>query len=344
MILSRAPFRVTLGGGGTDLPAYYDKHGGFVLAMGLDKHMYLAVNPSMVDRHVRVLYTKTETVNHPDELRHELAREALKLHGVHSSIEIASIADLPSGTGLGSSSCYLVGLLHALRAHLRQFCSLEHLAEEAWRLEHQLGGPVGHHNSYSAVFGGMTVMEFAPNGGVKVRPARVKPSTLPDFIANTHLYFTGVRGGDPGILRDRVEALRAGGESPAHQAVQTNLHAIKDIGYAILEALETENYDDFGLLMDRHWQAKKSMSSKVNLPGLDELYQEVKDRFGVLGGKVSGVGGGGCILVYAPSKHRELTDFMQRRGLQRLHYGIDFEGVKVVSDISAPHQQQRLVE
>ncbi len=332
MILTRTPFRSTLGGGGTDLPSYYEKHGGLILAMGLDKYMYVTCNPPVVDQLVRVQYTKSETVEHPDQLQHDLAREALKRHKVFSQMEVSSLADLPAGTGLGSSSCYLVGLLTALRAYKRDYCSLHDLAEEACDIElNTLEKSIGKQDQYMAAYGGMTVLEIAKDGTVDVRSANINPSTLSDFVANTQLYWTGVRRSAPQILQEQDDAMRIE-EAPCHDRIQGALHGIKETGYGILEAIESSNYDDFGSLMDTHWQYKKSMSAKISIPGIDELYTDVKKRFGVLGGKVSGAGGGGFFMVYAPKAHTELTTFMERAGLKRMHYNLEFEGTKVVSN------------
>ncbi len=332
MILSRTPFRVTLGGGGTDLPSYYRKHGGFLVAMGLDKYMYVAINPPIVGRHVRVVYTKSETVAHPDQLLHELAREALKRHGIYSQLEVASMADLPAGTGLGSSSCYLVGLLAALRAYRRNHCSMQELAEEACDIElNVLKKAIGKQDQFMAAFGGMTVLEIGKDGKVAVRAAKLNAASLADFIANTHMYYTGVRRSAPDILKDQDAAMKSE-QAASHEVVQGALHSIKEIGYQVLDAVEKENYDDFGKLMDDHWQHKKRMSAKIAIPGIDELYREVKQRFGVLGGKVSGAGGGGFFMVYAPKQHSELNGFMEAHGLRRMHYGLEFEGAKIISN------------
>ncbi len=336
MIVTKTPFRVTLAGGGTDLPSYYERHGGMILAMGIDLHMYVSILTSQVDRRLRVQYTKTEVVDHPDQLQHELVREALKRYRIYSRMEVSSIADLPSGAGLGSSSCYMVGLLTALRAYRRTPCTKQELAEEACELEiNRLKMPIGKQNQYMATFGGMTALEIDSAGGVVVREAKVNPSTLPDLLANTQLYYTGVRRSEPGILRDQDAAMRAEG-SPRHDLVQGCLHGIKAVGYGILEAIEGENYDEFGRLMDQHWQHKRQMSPKIMIPGIQELYDNVKRRFGVLGGKVSGAGGGGFFMVYAPAQHAELAAFMQAHGLIRLNYGLDYDGARVVVNSTSP--------
>jgi D-glycero-alpha-D-manno-heptose-7-phosphate kinase len=332
VILARAPFRVTLGGGGTDLPSYYGRYGGFILAMGLDKYMYVAVNAPVIGRLIRVHYTKSEAVAHPDALQHELAREALKRHGIFSQIEISSMADLPAGTGLGSSSSYLVALLSALRAYNRNQCSPQTLAEEACDIElNVLNKPIGKQDQYLAAFGGVTVLEIGRDGKVRVRAAKLNPSSLSDFLANTQLWYTGVQRSAPDILSGQDAAMRAE-QAPAHEAVHASLQAIQEIGYSILEAIEGENYDEFGRLMDRHWEWKQKMSSRIAVPGIDQTYAELRQRFGVLGGKVSGAGGGGFFMIYAPRKHREVGAFLAERGLVRMHYGIEFDGSKIISN------------
>ncbi len=330
MIVSRSPFRLTLGGGGTDLPSFYERHGGLIFAMGIDKYMYVAINPPVVDRKIRVKYTKSETVKHPSDLQHELAREALKKHEIFSRMEVTSMADLPAGSGLGSSSCYLVGLLSALRTYRRDYCSQKDLAEEACDIElNVLKNPIGKQDQYMAAFGGLTILEIDKAGEVSLRTARQNNSSMPDFLANTHVYFTGVQRSAPEILSDQDNAMRSQG-GPAFQLVQECLLGIKDVGYGIIEAFESENYDSIGKLMHDHWQFKKRMSPRITIPGIDALYGEVQKRFGVLGGKVSGAGGGGFFVVYAPDNHIELNKFMESNGLQRLSFGLEFEGCKVI--------------
>jgi len=331
MIVSRTPFRVTLGGGGTDLRSYYEKHGGLILAMGIDKYMYVAINPPAIDRKIRVKYSKSEVVDHPDQLQHELVREALKRHGIYSRMEIASVADLRAGTGLGSSSCYLVGLLAALRCYKRELCGLNELAEEACAIEIDvLGKGIGKQDQYMAAFGGMTILDISRDGSVAVRSAKINSSSITDFLANTHLYWTGVRRSAPEMLRDQDDAMKSE-SSPVHETVQGSLHAIKEIGLQSIEAIESENYDDFGRLMDEHWTHKQRLSSRIAIPGIDELYREIKERFGVLGGKVSGAGGGGFFLVYAPGQHAALSETMARAGLERMHYRIEYDGAKIIT-------------
>lgn len=333
MIATRTPFRVTLGGGGTDLPSYYKEHGGFIFAMGLDKYMYVIVNRPVMGTSIRLHYSQAEVVDHVSELRHELAREALRLHGIEQQFEIASIADIPAGTGLGSSSCYLVGLLSALHHYKRDYVSLQSLAEEACHIELDvLNEGIGKQDQYMAAFGGLTVMNIDREGKVEVRQVGMSSSAIAEFVANTHIYYTGTQRGAQEVLADQNQAMQTK-DAPDHARVAESLHAIKDLGYRILEAIEGGNYDRWGLLLDEHWQCKKKLSNKISLGKVDDLYLEVQARHHVLGGKIIGAGGGGFLMLYCHRNHAALERFMLGQGMPRLHYTIDPEGTKVVSQL-----------
>jgi D-glycero-alpha-D-manno-heptose-7-phosphate kinase len=336
MIVTRTPFRITLGGGGTDLPGYYERHGGFILAMGLDKYMYVMFKRGLVDHLVRLHYTRSETVGHVSELQHELARAALMRHGLESTVEISSLADLPAGTGVGSSSCYLVGLLTAIREHLRRPVPLQELAEEACEIElGMLNKPIGKQDQYMAVYSGMTVLDIDRAGTVSVRPLALSAGALSDFLANTHVYYTGVRRDSLDILADQARALTANDDA-SHVVVFESLHRIKDLGYRILDAISSENFDTFGELLDEHWRQKRRMSPKISLERVDQLYDHVRCEYGVLGGKIIGAGGGGFLMLYCPTHHRRLTQFMRTAGMPRLRYALEFQGARVVTNLSPP--------
>lgn len=333
MIATRTPFRVTLGGGGTDLPSYYQDHGGFIFSMGLDKYMYVIVNRPVIGTSIRLHYSQAEVVDHVGQLRHELAREALRLHGIEQQFEIASIADIPAGTGLGSSSCYLVGLLNALHHYRRDYVSLQALAEEACHIELDiLKEGIGKQDQYLAAFGGLTVMDIARDGKVAVRQVALSSSAAAEFVANTHIYYTGTQRGAQEVLADQNQAMLAK-DAPDHARVAESLHAIKDLGYRILEAVEGGDYDRWGLLLDEHWTNKKRLSSRISLGKVDELYEQVKAEHNVLGGKIIGAGGGGFLMLYCPRDHAALERYMAGNGMPRLHYAIDPEGTKVVSQL-----------
>ncbi len=333
MIVTRTPFRVTLGGGGTDLPSFYEKHGGFIFAMGIDKYMYIMLNPPTLDRKIRLQYSRSEMVDHVDDLQHDLAREAFRAYDIEQAMEVSSLADLPAGVGLGSSSSYLVGLLTALREYRRIPGPPQEISEEACRIELEiLRKPIGKQDQYMAAFGGLTVLDIAKDGTVAVRRARVSSATIFDLVANTHLYYTGVQRSAIDILAEQDAAMRAGA-GPASPPVAESLIRIKDIGYRILEAIEEENFDRFGELLDDHWQSKRRMSSRITFGRVDEIYDTVRERFGVLGGKIIGAGGGGFLMLYCPGQHRALTDFMERHGMPRLRYTLEFEGAKAVANL-----------
>jgi D-glycero-alpha-D-manno-heptose-7-phosphate kinase len=336
MIATRTPFRITLGGGGTDLPSFYEKHGGFVLAMGLDKYMYVVLNTPLADRLVRLHYTKSEIVANAGMLKHELAREALIKHGVHDAIEIASVADLPAGSGLGSSSCYLIGLLNALRAYRRKPISLQELAEEACHIELDiLKKAIGKQDQYMAAYGGLTSLTIAPDGTVDVAQLEIEAAQLATFVANTHFYYTATTRNAVEILKEQDDAMKVDkSEGGPHigSEVEASLLEIKDIGYRIQKAVLATDFDEFGRLMDLHWICKKKLSSKITVPQMEDIYEHVKKEYGVLGGKVAGAGGGGFLMLYCPNNHKELTEFMKKQGMSRLHYQIEFEGSKIIAN------------
>ena len=333
MIITRTPFRVTLGGGGTDLPSYYEKHGGFIFAMGLNKYMYVLVNRQIVDEKVRLHYTRSEEVDHASQLQHELARVALLRHGFDKRVEISSLADVPAGAGVGSSSCYIVGLITALRAYKRDFAPLADVAEEACDLElNVLGKRIGKQDQYMAAFGGLTVLDIAKDGKVTVTEVGLGESALANLIGNSHIYYTGQHRGAVEILSEQDAAMvKATVAQP--NVVQDSLSAIKDLGYRILDQVKAQNFDEFGLSLHEHWMNKRRMSSKITNDVWDRLYEDVRKDFGVLGGKIIGAGGGGFLMLYCPKNPAKLEKYMADRGMQRIHYGIDFDGSTVVGNI-----------
>lgn len=337
MIITRTPFRVTLGGGGTDLPSFYEKHGGFILAMGLDKYMYLCLNRPIVEDRIILHYTKSESVEHVSELKHELAREALKINKIERGIEISSLADLPASTGLGSSSCYLVGLLMAIHTYRKHYISLQEIAEEACHIElNILSKGIGKQDQYMAAFGGLTVLDIDKAGQVKVRQLKLSSWAITELISNCHIYYLQKKRNALEMLQDQNDAMKA--KARDTDKIEKSLLNIKNLGITILKTIETENFNDFGKLMDEHWQNKKKLSEKISYSEVDELYDYVKKEYGVLGGKIIGAGGGGFIMLYCPRKKKELTDFMDQKGYPRLSYNIEFEGTQVVSNLRSSQE------
>jgi D-glycero-alpha-D-manno-heptose-7-phosphate kinase len=328
MIITRTPFRLTLGGGGTDLPSFYREHGGYILAVAIDKYMFLNINTPIVDDLVRVRYTRSELVQHADQVEHTLAREALRCCGITKGVEIVSIADVPAGTGLGSSSCYLVGLLKGLHTLTEVQVSSEELAEEACYIELEvLKKPIGKQDQYMATFGGLTTLEIARDGGVKVNRLRVNREILESLESNILLFYTGEMRDATTILEQQDSA------SKKHDtSVITSLLEIKDIGREITAAVEAGQLRRFGELMDQHWQSKKRLAHGVTNRRIDDWYELAK-RNGAIGGKISGAGGGGFLMLYCEESKARLRDAMRSAGLRELNFRFEFEGSKVVFDI-----------
>lgn len=327
MIVTRTPFRVTLGGGGTDLPSYYEKYGGFIFSVGLDKYMFVSVNRPVTDELIRIKYSKSETVERLDQIEHPIAREALRMAGIEKGIEVSSIADISAGTGLGSSSCYAVGLLHALHVFKRDYVSLGTIAEEDFKLEAGvLGRPIGKQDPYLAAFGGLTVMEIGKDGGVKIRKANITDETIDALNRNMLIFFTGVSRSADEILNEQ-----SSGVKNDKKDVIESMHFIKELGYEILEAMESGNVDEVGRLFDAHWQHKKKISTKMSNERFDQIYSTAKEH-GALGGKISGAGGGGFFTFYVEKNHKKFKEVMRDLGLSEMRYRFDFEGSKVIVD------------
>ncbi|MDZ7336959.1 MAG: galactokinase [candidate division KSB1 bacterium] len=326
MILARAPFRISLGGGGTDLPSYYSQYGGFVLSAAINKYLYIYVNRPAADDFIRVRYSRYEQVSSPDEVQHDLVRPALKALNLNGSLEIVSMADIPAGTGLGSSGTYLVALLAALYELKREKVPVQAIAEQACDIEmNQAGHPVGKHDHYLAAFGGITCLEIQTDGRVKVSPLDVSITTVEEFRNSILLFYTGITRRSREILEEQTRATQKGDPE-----VVDSLHRTKELGYRIKEALEQGDLERFGLLLEEHWQNKKCRSSKISDPRIDRWYEIAKEN-GALGGKIMGAGGGGFFMFYCPNNHKaQLRQALRAAGLREMHYDFDFEGAKVL--------------
>ena len=344
MIITRTPFRITLGGGGTDLPSYYRKHGGFIFTSAIDKYMYVAINTPFIDNLLRVKYSVSETVKNVKELRHELAREALKHFGIQDTLEILSFADISAGTGMGSSSCYLVGLLKALEVYRRKWLPDQKLAELACEIEmNRLKKPIGKQDAYIATYGGFLCMEISRQGKVTASAANIRMSTVRDLEHNLFLYYSGIQRETETVLKDQHQAMLQRGHQ-RRGVVEKSLNEIKKLGFQQLKALEDADLGKFGLLMGKHWEHKKKFSNKISNPKIDEAYQAAKAA-GVLGGKLIGAGGGGFLLLYAEKNHLKLEKVMQARGFRRLDFRFDFDGSKTLLNFADSrieyHQQEQ---
>ena len=328
MIITRTPFRLTLGGGGTDLPSFYREHGGFILGVGIDKYMYLNVNTPIVDDKIRVRYSKSELVNHVDEIEHTLAREALRFFDISTGIEIVSVADIPAGTGLGSSSCYVVGLLNALHALTQRQVSPQKLAEEACQIELEiLQKPIGKQDQFMAAYGGLTALNISRDGHVEVTRMELDVDNLENLERNILMFYTQEVRDATAILTKQDQATLRN-----DKVVVGSLREIKDIGLEIQQAIAGGNLRRFGELLDVHWQSKKRLSAGITNSQIDSYYAIAKQN-GAIGGKISGAGGGGFLMLYCEDEKPRLREAMRTVGLRELKFRIDFEGSKVVFDV-----------
>ena len=327
MIVSRTPFRITLGGGGTDLPSYYEKFGGFIFSFCLSKYMYVCVNQPSADDLIRLKYSKSEIVKSPKELDHDIARACLERVGISSKIEIASLSDIPAGSGLGSSSTYTVGLLNALYTMKGEHKNLEFLANEACIIEMDiLNKPMGKQDQYLAALGGFVVMDIDKNGKVKSKKISIEKSILNDLNRNLLIFFTGQQRKNNKILKAQDDSTKKN-----KQQVIDSLHYIKESGYKILEIIQSGNIDDLGIMFKEHWEMKKKLSSGVTNPEIDSIYNIAMDN-SALGGKISGAGGGGFFTFYCNKNHSKLRKAMTDIGLKELDYSFDFDGSKIISN------------
>lgn len=327
MIITRTPFRVTLGGGGTDLPSFYRQHGGYILALAIDKYMFLSVNSPILDDKIRVRYAQSEMVEHVDQVQHTLAREALRYVGISNGLEIVSIADIPAGTGLGSSSSYLVGLLNALHVLLQDQASPRKLAEEACYIELEvLQKPIGIQDQYMAAFGGLTELDILPDGKVNVNRLNIDLDLLEELEQNIVVFYTHDIRDATRILQKQDAATRQ--KDPV---VVSSLREIKDIGIEICKAISRGNLRRFGELMDLHWESKKRLSTSISNPQIDAWYDLAKKN-GAIGGKITGAGGGGFFMFYCEEKKTQLREAMRSAGLRELNFRVDFEGSRVIFD------------
>ena len=332
MISTRAPLRVTLGGGGTDLESYYRTGGGFIFAMALDKYIHVSAHRPAFQTSVTLHGPEPEVVERAADLRHELVRAALQSHGLTDSFEAASIGDIAGGTGLGSSSCFLVTFLLALHALKGQTPSPQALAEEACRLEIEvLAKGIGKQDQYMAAFGGLTRLDIAPDGTVAVKAIELAPEQEAAFIDQTHIYYTGLRRDAAVILSDQNEAMQDGAARKSE--VSDSLSTIKALGHRILAAWTAGDLEGWGRMLHEHWLSKKRLSAKISWPHIDQLYDHVRANHGVLGGKVIGAGGGGFLMLFKPGDGAELEAYMAAQNMPRLRYAIDRGGAQVLQSL-----------
>ena len=324
MIIARSPLRVTLGGGGTDLPSYYEKFGGFLIAAAIDKYVYITLHDTFVSDLI-VKYSELERVPDAAKLKHPILREAFALVGMDGhALELTSMADIPAGTGLGSSGSFTTALLKALHAHKKNLVHPAELAAQACEVElDRLKEPIGKQDQYIAAYGGVTCFKFLENGKVEAWPLKLSRETRDELEDNLLLFFTGYSRSASAILKEQDQKSKQ-----SDTGMIENLHFVKDLGLQSQRALESGNLAEFARLMDVHWQRKKQRSGGMSNPKINEWY-DLAMASGAGGGKLIGAGGGGFLMFYAGDKTK-LRQAMARAGLAEVRFRFDFEGTKLV--------------
>lgn len=324
MIIARSPLRISLGGGGTDLPSYYQEHGGFLIAGAINKYVYATVMRPF-EPGIYLKYSSLEQVMKVDEVRHPIIREALSELNLRTpQVEITTLADIPSGTGLGSSGSFTTALLKALYSHYRKNIHPKELAELACKIEiEKLGEPIGKQDQYIAAFGGLTSFTFNTDGSVVAVPLLISTETLHKLEDNLLLFFTGISRSASAILSDQDKKSKS-----KDNKMIDNLHFIKDLGYRSHAALLSGDTNLFGELMHEHWKYKRDRSQGMSNQFINNAY-ELGMSNGAEGGKLVGAGGGGFLMFYANDKNK-LRNAMKELGLEEVRFQFDFEGTKVI--------------
>jgi D-glycero-alpha-D-manno-heptose-7-phosphate kinase len=324
MIITRSPLRISLGGGGTDVPSYYEEHEGYLLAAAIDRYVYVTVTRPFTQG-IYLKYSEIEQVERVEDVKHHIIREVLgELNLRTPQIEITTLADIPSGTGLGSSGSFTTALIKALYAHYRKNIHPEELAELACKIEiENLGEPIGKQDQYIAAYGGITEFKFHRDGSVSSAPLNLSVETAHDIEDNLLLFFTGISRSAGSILKDQVEKSRANDAK-----MLDNMHFTKDLGLRSKAALLLGDTEKFGELMHEHLEHKKSRSNGMTNDFIDNAYVQGL-KAGAAGGKLVGAGGGGFLMFYAKDRDK-LRKKMAQIGLEEVRFKFDFEGTKVI--------------
>ena len=324
MIIARSPLRISLGGGGTDLPSYYKKHGGFLLAAAIDKYVYATVLRPFSPG-VYLKYSKIEHVNHINDVQHPIIREVLKEMKLDTpQIEITTLTDIPAGTGLGSSGSFTTALIKGLFTHYRREIHPKELAELACKIELvNLKEPIGKQDQYISAFGGITSFTFDKDGEVFSENLKISTDTLHNLEDNLLLFFTGISRSASSILLDQDKR-----SINNDSEITKNLHYIKELGLQSRDALIAGELENFGHLMNEHWEHKRIRSSGMTNDFIDEIYTKALHN-GAVGGKLVGAGGGGFLMFYA-SDRSKLRAAMNKYNLEEVRFSFDYEGTKII--------------
>jgi D-glycero-alpha-D-manno-heptose-7-phosphate kinase len=321
VIIARAPLRISIGGGGSDLPSYYERFGGFFISAAIDKYVFVGINSTFTDEYF-IRYSSQERLTDPGAIRHPIVREAIKLHRL-APLEIVSLADIPAGTGLGSSGTFTVSLLRAIYAHKREPVTTASLAEEACHIEmNLLQEPVGKQDQYIAAYGGITCFEIEKAGQVQVSPLAITNKGLHDLEDHLLLFFTGYSRSASALLADQKKRSQADDEE-----MIKNLHFVVELGHEIRKALMAGDNRTFGTLMHEHWLHKRKRSSGMSNESINRWYDAAKAS-GALGGKLVGAGGGGFLLFYADDV-AGVREAMAQEGLKEVRFKFDFDGAVI---------------
>jgi D-glycero-alpha-D-manno-heptose-7-phosphate kinase len=321
MIITRTPFRISFVGGGTDLEAFYSRHPGCVLSTAINRYMYISIHPYFDSNQTWLKYSKTECASSYNEIEHRCFRQILydfKVNGV----EITTTADVPAGTGLGSSSSFTVGLLLTLYSHLGTFASKERLAKEACEIEIcELKEPIGKQDQYAASYGGLNFIQFHPDGTVSVDPVIMKSETLRRLQENLLMFYTGDVRSASAILKEQRENTKKSDKFE-------NLKKMTELAHSLLDSLQNNNLSLFGEILHEGWLLKKTLANEISNGEIDHYYNTAL-RNGAKGGKLLGAGGGGFLLFYCEKEDQEKLR-LALSNLKELKFRFDFEGAKVI--------------
>jgi len=327
MIVSRAPVRFSLGGGGTDLPSYSREHGGFVVAAAVDKFVFVCVARRFQDT-IRLAYSESEIVESVGQLKHRIFREALRKSGIQRGIELHSLADVPANTGLGSSSSFTVALVNGLHAYKREFVPVEQLAREACELEIDiLKEPIGKQDQYIAAYGGVSAMTFHPDGSVDVERLPLRDDVIDELESNLVIYYSGVERAAATVLNEQAKSITTNKDD----AVQ-RMHRIKALGHETKRILISGKTETYGEMLHEHWTNKRALASNMADSTIDEHYDAAR-KAGAIGGKLMGAGGGGFFMFYVrPADRRRVQETLVARGLRPMRFRFDFDGARIMAN------------
>jgi D-glycero-alpha-D-manno-heptose-7-phosphate kinase len=333
MIVSRAPVRFSLGGGGTDLPSYAREHGGFVVAAAVNKYTFVCVAKRFQDT-IRLAYSETEIVASVDQIKHRIFKAALQVTGLTSGLELHSLADVPGNTGLGSSSSFTVALLNGLHAYKREFLPAAQLAHEAAHIEIDLlKEPIGKQDHYISTFGGVSAMTFHRDGTVDVERLPLRDEVIDDLESNLMIYYSGVERAASTVLAEQAKTITSNKD-----AAVDRMHRIKALGHDTRRILLSGDIDCYGEMLHEHWMTKRKLASNMSDPTIDEHY-EVARKAGAIGGKLMGAGGGGFFMFYVrPHERRRVHDALNARGLKRMRFHFDGSGAQITANLSGSHR------